>query len=307
MTSDSRTHTPRPTRVILDTDIGTDVDDAMALAVILGSSQLDLVAVTTVYGDTLLRARLAQRYARLAGRRIRVAAGEQNTLSGKPVWWAGHEGTLHADLEQEEVDQSSGVELMARLLNEPEPLDIVAVGPLTNVAVLLRDFPEAAARINHLWVMGGDFSNTQNEHNFRSDVVAATEVFASSVPSTVIGLEMTQLVKIDQNQVAHLADKGALAQALLADIEQWRTMWSETWNVPHDPLLVLAITHPELFEVSPTGSIAIRPDGDETEEGASSFLIGEGTSRIISAMDAAASGALMLDVIAEASLGTAII
>lgn len=73
---------PRP--VVLDTDIGSDVDDAMALALLLGTPELDLLGVTTVYGDTLLRARIARRYASLAGRDVPVHAGESAPVRDAP-------------------------------------------------------------------------------------------------------------------------------------------------------------------------------------------------------------------------------
>ncbi|MEV5962175.1 nucleoside hydrolase [Kribbella sp. NPDC051952] len=80
-------------RIILDTDIGSDVDDAMALAQLMGTPGFDLVEVHTVYGDTRLRAQIARRYAALAGLEVDVVAGTAKPLSGREVWWAGHEGT----------------------------------------------------------------------------------------------------------------------------------------------------------------------------------------------------------------------
>ena len=91
----------------LDTDIGSDVDDLMALAMVLGSAEMNLRAVTTVYGDTLLRARIVRRAYAVAGRPVPpVAAGARETRSGRPVWWAGHEGALMPDLASEPVDET---------------------------------------------------------------------------------------------------------------------------------------------------------------------------------------------------------
>ena len=83
-----------PKLIILDTDIGTDVDDCLALALILASPELRLVAVTTVYGDTLLRSRMVMKLLELRGMAgIPVAAGAQKPLLGRlPVYWEGHEG-----------------------------------------------------------------------------------------------------------------------------------------------------------------------------------------------------------------------
>ena len=82
------------TRVILDTDIGTDVDDCLALAVVLGSPELALEGVTCVYGDVDLRARMVRALLRLrSAGGVPVPAGARRPLLGKrPVYWAGHEG-----------------------------------------------------------------------------------------------------------------------------------------------------------------------------------------------------------------------
>src|ERR671924_236556 len=85
--------------VVLDTDIGSDVDDALALAMLFGAPEVDLLGVTTVYGDVQVRARIARRLARLAGRdALAVVAGASRPLSGGEAWWAGFEGRLYADL-----------------------------------------------------------------------------------------------------------------------------------------------------------------------------------------------------------------
>ena len=79
--------------LVLDTDIGTDVDDLLALLLILTEPAIDLVGITTVHGNTGLRARIAQTVLRCLGRTsIPVIAGEETTLSGTPVDWKGHEG-----------------------------------------------------------------------------------------------------------------------------------------------------------------------------------------------------------------------
>ena len=78
--------------LLLDSDLGSDVDDELALALLWGSPEVDLRGVCTTYGDTVLRARIALRMAELTGRAVEVAPGEQETASGRDVWWAGIEG-----------------------------------------------------------------------------------------------------------------------------------------------------------------------------------------------------------------------
>ncbi|TDW54744.1 nucleoside hydrolase [Kribbella pratensis] len=272
--------------IILDTDIGSDVDDAMALAQIMGSPDLDLLEVHTVYGDTRLRAQLARRYAALAGRDLVVVPGAAETLSGRDVWWAGHEGTLHDDLASETVSAESAPQrLVARLRERPGELDVAAIGPLTNVAEALQLEPEVARWIRHLWVMGGSFGDERSEHNFKSDDIAAQVVLSAGIPTTITGLEITQQVTIEASRLERIRAAGRLGAALGADIEQWWAYWNETWNVPHDPVAVLALSRPELFRFSEVGRVAIAVGGDSA--GRSTFTPDpEGTVRIVTGVDA---------------------
>ena len=73
----------RKHKIVLDTDIGTDVDDAMALALLLGRADVEILGITTVYGDTKLRSQIAARYARLMGAKLKIHAGSEQTLSGR--------------------------------------------------------------------------------------------------------------------------------------------------------------------------------------------------------------------------------
>ncbi|NUR95979.1 MAG: nucleoside hydrolase [Kribbellaceae bacterium] len=270
--------------LILDTDIGSDVDDAMALAQLLGSPEIDLAEVHTVYGDTRLRAQLARRYGVLAGRKLDVVPGLAEPLSGREVWWAGHEGTLHAGLDAETISADSAPErLVARLRERPGELDVAAIGPLTNIAAALALEPQAAWWIRHLWVMGGSFGDDVCEHNFKSDDVAAQAVLNAGIPTTITGLEITRQVTIEKARLERIRAAGPLGAALGADIEQWWAYWNETWNVPHDPVAVLALSCPELFSFSELGRVSV------AEGGHSTFAAdAEGTVRIVTAVEAEA-------------------
>ncbi|MDX2970657.1 nucleoside hydrolase [Kribbella solani] len=272
--------------IILDTDIGSDVDDAMALAQLMGSPELELVEVHTVYGDTRLRAQLARRYAALAGRDVDVVPGVVEPISGREVWWAGHEGTLHADLDAETISADSAPErLVARLRARPGELDVAAIGPLTNLAAAFALEPQAAGWIRHLWVMGGGFGAAEDaEHNFRSDDVAAQAVLNAGVPTTITGLEITRQVTIEAARLERIRAAGPLGAALGADIEQWWAFWNETWNVPHDPVALLALSRPELFTFSETGRVTIAIGGEAA--GHSTFTPDPtGSVRIVTGVD----------------------
>jgi purine nucleosidase len=273
--------------VILDTDIGSDVDDAMALALILGTPDLDLIGITTVYGDTALRARIARRYASLARRDVPVHAGIADPTSGRDVWWAGHEGSLHDDLDTESIEPTPAVDFLLRSAGaHGGDLDIIAVGPLTNIAAAINADPNFAASVRTLWIMGGDFSGGEAEHNFRSDSNAARTVFGSRISTVVSGLEITRRIKIETSQLARLRAAGPIGAALGADIDQWWRYWNEAWNVPHDPVTVLTVTRPDLFQLSKPGRITVATDSDENDGKSAFEACSGGASRIVESLDA---------------------
>jgi purine nucleosidase len=256
---------------ILDTDLGSDVDDVLALAVILGSPELELTGVTTVYGDTLLRARMVARVLATAGRTAGpIVPGRSETRSGRAVWWAGHEGALMPDLNSEQVDATTDpIELLG---SAPT---VIAIGPLTNVAEAVER-PQSA--IEQLCVMGGDFSLAKPEHNIASDIDAAAAVFAAGVPATVIGLDQTTRLRLGASAVAEIEAAGRLGQLLAAEIRQFWDFMTQKSNVPHDPAAVLTLTDPELFTFS-SGRIEV------DSEGFTHFAPGDGPHRIVTDLD----------------------
>lgn len=294
-------------RIILDTDIGSDVDDALALVQILGTPSLDLVGVTTVYGDTELRARLVRRYAGLAGTDLVAHPGMVTPLSGREVWWAGHEGTLHGELDREPVAEERAVEYLVRaVLENPGEIDIVAIGPLTNIAAAIRSEPGFAAAVRGLWIMGGAFADDEPEHNFRSDTTAAQTVFDARIPTVVTGLEVTRQVAIRADSVQLIAAAGPAGEALHADIAQWWEYWNTEWNVPHDPVTVLTLTRPDLFGFSGPGTVAVEADGDGA--GRSVFTPdAAGWVRVAERADAAAVGEEIVRAILVAAARTGVL
>lgn len=267
-------------RVVLDTDLGTDVDDALALALLLGSPEVDLLGVTTVYGDTDLRARATSRLLELAGAPgpgasggPPVRAGASTPLSGAEVWWAGHEGTLLGDLTTATTTApAAGAAaaddaadwLAATAAAAPGAVDLLAIGPLTQVATALRRHPELAGQLRSLVVMGGRWDGAlsaegalEDEHNLRSDAVAAAEVLTCGAPTLVVGLEVTQQVHLEAADVERIAAAGPLGAALAAQVRQWWEFWDEPWGVPHDPVTALLLVEPDVLELGPPGRVEV--------------------------------------------------
>ncbi|PWJ55420.1 purine nucleosidase [Quadrisphaera granulorum] len=271
-------------RVVLDTDLGTDVDDALTLALLLGSPEVELVGITTVYGDTDLRARATSRLLELAGvpgpgvpGGIPVRAGAPTPLSGAEVWWAGHEGSLLGDLRTATTTPpapgTSAADdaadwLAATAAAAPGEVDLLAIGPLTGVATALRRHPELAGHLRSLVLMGGRWDGArttdgllEDEHNLRSDAVAAAEVLTCGAPTVVVGLEITRQVRLEAADVERIAAAGPLGAVLAAQVRQWWEFWDEPWGIPHDPVTALLLVEPGVLELGPPGRVDVDERG----------------------------------------------
>jgi purine nucleosidase len=237
--------------VIFDTDIGTDVDDILALVLLAKAPELKLLGVTTVYGDTAFRAKIAKATVHTLGREdIAIVPGEEHTLSGRQIHWAGHEGEGIPQLDSFEVkvDQSAPSYIGESAEAFAGELEVIATGPLTNIARAINAAPASCARIKHLYIMGGAFWMNRAEHNIKCDADAARVVFRSGVPMTVISLDLTLRVWLGNNDLPQIA---ALPNGLGPLLENQLIRWWEYRHVegtsPHDPLAALAMVRPELF------------------------------------------------------------
>lgn len=249
---------PAHTPLILDTDIGTDVDDALALSVLLGSPEFDLLGVTTVYGDTELRARVVSRLARLGGLAdLPVFAGRSRTTTGRDIYWAGHEGTTMPDLGTEPVrntgNEPAAIDFLVESARQrPGELVVLAIGPLTNIAAAMLADPSFAGNLQALYVMGGAFVGVgapapAAEHNIACDPEAAATVFAGAEPITVVGLDVTIRTQVRAPELARIEAAGELGAELGRQVRQYWQLGDADGNVPHDPLVAVALAQPELF------------------------------------------------------------
>lgn len=236
---------------IVDTDIGSDVDDILALALLAQAPEVRLIGVTTVYGDTMLRAKIARWVCDRLGRAdVDVIPGRRETLTGRDVWWPGHEGVGIADLEQTLVTtEQTAVEYLCQAARaHAGALDLIAIGPLTNVAAALQADRAFASRLHHLYVMGGVFWQERGEHNFVCDPEAADVVMRSGIPMSICGLDVTKLVWLDEPDVAALAASSNPVGATLADqVRRWWAVRARERDNPHDALAALMPIRPDLF------------------------------------------------------------
>ena len=250
------------TRVLIDTDPG--VDDAVAILLALVSPEIDVVGVVAVNGNVPLEktALNARRIVALAGRYdVPVAAGCAQPLS-EPL---GEDSVVHGydglgDLQWDEpavaLDPRDGVELMAELIEEG-PLSIVAIGPLTDLAVLLQRHPGIDSRVEHLVIMGGaSFQGNVTpaaEFNIWADPEAARVVFDATWPITLMPLDLTHQAFLNDDDLAYFnglgTEVGRRTAAMLEPYAQFHDRWYDNRDViMHDAMAVYELLDPRAIE-----------------------------------------------------------
>jgi len=251
------------TPVWLDTDIGTDVDDAVALGLALRSPEIELVGVSTVYGDVGLRSRMVLKLLQAAGREdVPVYSGAtEPIMRERPVYWAGWEGEGLLAPEDAELKPrpEHAVPALVKAVNErPGEITLVTVGPMTNAALAFALDSELAGKLKGLVVMGGAVRIGEDglklpvaEHNLACDPEAAALCFRSGAPTVMVGLDVTTRVWVDRAAVERIRQGGDLGRAVGTQLELYLGHVSRDYTWMHDPLALSYVIRPELLELVP--------------------------------------------------------
>lgn len=219
-----------PLSLLLDTDVGTDVDDAIAIALLLAYPEVAVRAVTIVSGDVTLRGRIAKKLLTLGGRpEVPVAGGIcEPVLRQRNFVWLGHEGkAIVAGDEFLPLAPVHGVDLFIDTVLRERP-QVLAIGPLSNLAVAIMKEPAVIGAIPHLTIMGGSLGGHDDpsmplvEYNLGSDAEAALVVLNAGIPTTLVPLDVTWRVFFTTAELARLRrSRARLVQVLCDAMEVW--------------------------------------------------------------------------------------
>jgi inosine-uridine nucleoside N-ribohydrolase len=249
----------KPQLVLLDTDIGDDIDDAFALALLLKSPELKVLGITTAYGDTELRAKLVDRYLAAVGRSdIPVAAGV--TTPSTNVFtqaayaqqaWVGKSAPKHRDGVQFLLDQIKA---------HPGEITLIAIGPLFNVEAAIKQDPETFRKLKRVVLMGGSvyrgYGGTgtppQPEWNILCDPAGLRALLASGVPVFMMPLDSTQIPLEVSNREQIFKNGSALTDQLTLLYHQWVAGdIRRTTPTLFDPVAVAYAIRPDLCPATP--------------------------------------------------------
>ena len=257
--------------IIFDTDIGSDIDDAYALAFILSCHELRLEAVTVVSGDVHQRAQIAAKLLHLAGRdEVPVALGVPGDKGVNQAPWA--EGFEH------EPDPRPAPELLVEIISaRPGEITLVPVGPLSNVAAALELRPELAEEVAEIVLMGGGvytgYARSLEpvpEYNIRADIPAAQKVFESGAPIIMAGLEATAVLQLERHRQERMAACGLPLTTALTELLE---VWPNETPTLFDPMAVGLALDETLCDLEPT---CVRVD----DEGLTVLCDGEQACRL---------------------------
>jgi purine nucleosidase len=247
-------------KVIIDTDIGDDVDDAFALALALSSRHLQILGVTTAWGDTDLRARLVERFLKETGHAyIPVAAGPKTQTDNSFTQAAWAEAFPEpADGWPNAVDF-----ILDQIRRNPGQVTLISLAPLSTVGALIQKDPATFRKLKRIVMMGGSIRQGYGdlgylpdrgpnaEYNIKMDIPAAKELFASGVPIEVMPLDSTQL-KLDEVQRAVLfGQKTPVTKALEELYRQWAADPNNFTPTLYDAMAVAVVMKPALCPVKP--------------------------------------------------------
>lgn len=250
-------------KVIIDTDPG--VDDAFALFLAMRSPELQVEAITPVAGNVSLDLTLANalRLVEIAGRGdIPVAPGASSPLIRRLVDAAyahGNNGLAGVNFPAAKLQpvKERASDLICKIVKaNPDSVIIVGIGPLTNVALALRQDSEIAPMVKGIVLMGGSLSGGNvtpaAEFNFYVDPEAASIVFNSGIPIRMVGLDVTRKVELTEQHIEKLrASSGPVSEAAArigdATMRMYRSENSAARMHLHDPLAVSCLINPDIL------------------------------------------------------------
>lgn len=255
-----------PQKIIIDTDPG--IDDTMAIFFALSSPELDVIGLTTVFGNVHvpLATQNALRLLEIAGRTdIPVAQGAADSLVGDydhpPAYIHGADGQGDVNLPPpttRAIDQTAAAFIVEQVMRHPGEIILVPIGPLTNIALALRLEPRIAQNVKRVVLMGGNALVPGNaspaaEANIIDDPEAADVVFGAGWPLTMVGLDVTTRAHMNADHLARYArSSNPLAQHIARIVPLYRSFVHSVSGVDgiyvHDSTTIAYLLDPSAFK-----------------------------------------------------------
>jgi inosine-uridine nucleoside N-ribohydrolase len=236
-------------KIIVDTDIGSDIDDVMALSYLLSHKDYEILGITTVTGDPVGRARIASALVRHAGVTIPIYPGAASPLKIKQIQTEVPQlAGVHRWEHQTDFKEHMELEFLYDLIsNNPGEIIILSIGPLTNIARLFIKYPETPQLIKGFYSMSGRFGTGEIagdvlEWNVMLDPDAAKIVYETPITThCCVGAEITRQMRMVSKEVKKHFDNEQYKI-----IYDFCRVWFEKreYMTFHDPLVAAVIDNP---------------------------------------------------------------
>lgn len=250
-------------RVLLDTDIslgtpGAEIDDGAALIALLSADSVEIEAITTVHGNVgaeLAMHNLQRLLWYLDHSQIPLGLGAEEPLVGDKAWFdewqSGYDRTPFWP--SVNITPVAAGQIVETIRCNPQDITILALGPLTNLALALRVAPDIVPLVDSLFVMGGSFGGSDPEFNIRCDPEAADLVLNAGWPLRMLGLEVTRQVYFSREDFAALPQLDQARQLLRQQAPGWIDRvesqgWEQGGCALHDAVALVALLDEDLFE-----------------------------------------------------------
>ena len=239
-------------KLLIDTDIGSNVDDAFALALAAKLPDVELIGVTTVGSMVAVRAQLARKILTTLGKRgVPISAGCAQGLIEPPSRHIPEQSSVLDEVDKLFFPPANGVDFMRDAIRRhPGELIVVTLGAMTNLALALRTEPALCRLIRKVVMMAGTESSHYAETNVRNDPEAAHIVFNSGIPFVMVPKDITQHAIMPEALMKQLRESEAPLCKLLWEMTRiWLKTTGASSPVLNDPLAVAIAVKPELAKM----------------------------------------------------------
>lgn len=249
--------------IIIDTDPG--IDDAIAIGAALFSEELEIRLISTVAGNVGIEqvTENALKLLTFWNKRIPVAKGSALPLLASPINASEVHGASGMDgydfplPDRSNLLAEHGVNAMYRILKESEvKITLVPLGPLTNIALLLRMYPDAKEKIEEIVLMGGSTTRgnkgIMSEFNMASDPEAARIVFESGLPIVMAPLDVGWKALVRPEDAVKIKNMGRTGEMIYALLQHYRSGDINTGFKMYDSCAIAYLLQPQMFEVAET-------------------------------------------------------